>query len=202
MPGVLISDTNMEILRQAPDIPRAENPLHTPRERATSKVELNIMPRGGKSTQIVGRIAIMRSGSSTSGDMDEACFTCPRCKQLILPEYVQADLFSCPSCKLTADSENISEASVFVLTTENLAQLVMRYWLATGGDADIYLKRYKHSMQAAVTSLKEKDWRGYATKRRLAKEQKEVVIYPLKNLMRDNLSGADMGRRFLAFLKS
>ena len=169
--------------------------------RAAYKIELNVRPSKRAAHLTTGRIAVVRSGSGTSGEGDVSVFRCSRCKKLIEPEMVGPVWFACPHCRLVEESEKVSEGSVFAfLSRRKLAELTMEFWLAAGRDADIYLKRYKYSIGEATEAFRQGDLKKYETLRRLCKEKPEKVLYPLKNLMRDNLSGVDMIRRFEQFL--
>jgi hypothetical protein len=173
--------------------------IATAKDNGTYKIEIDMMPRGGKNPLIPGRIHILRSGSSVDGDNDEPVFACPKCKKLVLPEHTMSGYFSCVHCGEAGDTEFLSEGSMANLSLEKWADLILTYWHKVGGDADLYLKRYKRRMRDVSKDPNfDKALKGIM----LAKSQKELVIYPLKNLMKDNLSGADMRKRVLAFLRA
>lgn len=175
-------------------------------ERGTYKIELVLQVESGERNKLIpGELRIYLSGSGTSGDMDASCFICPYCRGVIQPELV-TEVFYCPHCKKGDHAELASPGLLANLTLQGWADLIHDYWKKLSGDVDLYLKKFKYRLQPAAA---EKRAGGSQFTRpdierrvRQGKRERERVLYPFANSLKDNLAGQDMRKRILAFLNA
>ena len=177
--------------------------------KAKYKIELDTRPVPGPTKIVIGRIAIMEK----LGDDDAPVFRCPRdvpktmkkgCGGLIHSVNMASGYFACPHCGLAGDAMYVSEAASFRASENTLANLMEEYFLLVGGDAEIYLKRFKASSKIHRESSKDTTLRHTQREAlgRAKKEEVERVLYTFERLMKDNLAGMDMKKRFLTFLRA
>tara|TARA_Y100000310_G_C20621018_1_gene783287 strand:+ start:1062 stop:1622 length:561 start_codon:yes stop_codon:yes gene_type:complete len=180
--------------------------------KARYKIELDIRHVPGPLKLISGRIKVMEKSGET-GNNEMPCFRCPRdvpkgmrkgCGGLINHRHTTTGYFSCPHCGLSGDVMYISEGAAYKATEKRVADLIQEYFNLVGGDADIYMKRYKASIKAIKEAGQDTTMRDTQREAlmRQSKEEIEKVVYPFDRLMKDSLGGADMKKRFLAFLRA
>lgn len=166
------------------------------------KIEIGVMEEKRNEQGVPGAVYVMKSNSALDGDGDEPLFFCPRkeCQELIDPDHSEYGVFVCAACGLKGANEILTERLMFRMPYQKLAGLVMRLWTKVGGDADLYLRRFKASIRPAA------DQGGDLGKiyriQDDARKGRELVIYPLGNMIKDNLAGQDMQKRILVFLSA
>lgn len=163
------------------------------------KIEIAVMEEKRNEYGVPGAIYVMKSNSALDGDGDEPLFFCPSCKGLIDPDHSKYGVFACVSCGKKGANEILSERIMFRLPYPKLAALAHKLWLQVEGDADMYLRRFKKSLRQSKEA--ERLGRRLNLQNR-ARSQRELVIYPLKNMIKDNLAGQDMQKQILVFLSA
>ena len=169
-------------------------------EAGKYKIEIAVMEEKRNEQGVPGALYVMKSNSALDGDGDEPLFFCPRCNDLIDPDHSEYGVFACAGCGAKGVNEILIERLMFRTHYPKLAGMVMKLWTKVGGDADLYLRRFKASIKPAAHQdgnlskiIKVQDH---------ARKGRELVIYPLKNMIKDNLAGQDMQKRVLVFLSA
>jgi len=172
----------------------------TPEIRAKYKIEVMFdQHRTSVGPNLLG-LQIWESGKKFHGGGDELLYWCmdtesnQGCKQPIPGNFVKGPVGVCPSCNKGILMERAAHIRVLRVTTKVLADEIVNVFRSLNSNADIYLKYAKtdaHYMAMARS-------KGPDVARRL----KGMHIYPLKNILKDTSSGADLSNRFYAFLTS
>lgn len=168
--------------------------------KAKYKVEIIVFP--WKDGQMVGKIMRIMSGSDKHGGGDMPVFTCTKCKTLIHPWNTAGGYFACPGCGYAADAMYTSDGALFKGDYKVAAKLIYQYWVECDQDAHIFLRRSKVPIHKYVQAVQEKDYFRMEKYKRELQENKELCIYSLDRIMADNLSGADMLKRFETFMRA
>ena len=147
-----------------------------------------------------GGLSVYLSGSKMHGGGDEACFSCPACDALIPPSSQGYGYCVCPACSKTWEGAKVNGQILARLTTQGWAELLFRWFRKLEFNCDIYLKRPKQDVRAAA-DLEQARQRG-GERLRAVRGGREIVIYPMRNILRETANGADTTSRFKAFLKS
>jgi hypothetical protein len=92
------------------------------------------------------------------------------------------------------NAEMLTSMKIGRVTMTNLAAELVALFHQLGSSADIYLKYSKTDVRYIALERA----KGPEVARRL----KGLAIYPLKNILKDTSNGADLGKRFFAFLTS
>jgi hypothetical protein len=171
--------------------------------RAKWKIELTFGPkRTVQGPNAVG-IQVWESGKHFHGGGDALAFFCKDnreghdegCWGVIPQENINgAGVAFCPSCELTINAELLTNMKRGYVSSQNLAKELAELFRRLDSNADIYIKYHKTD----VRYLAMERAKGAAVARRL----KGMHIYLLKNIIKDTAAGADLGRRFFAFITS
>lgn len=154
-------------------------------------------------------ISIWESGKRLHGGGDEMMFFCKRqpdapklkarpfalvsgktpenaegCQGLIPGDLISGTSVICPHCGLHWDTTHIGDAVYYFATAQKAAEVLEFWWLKLGCNADLYLK---HSATDPRTIMMSK---AYSAK--TARERKGLVIYPLRNIIKDSAAGASV----------
>lgn len=170
--------------------------------RAKYKIEVTFVKnRTSRGLNAVG-VQIWESGKRFHGGGDEMMFWCKDsrkgqdggCWGPIPGDNIKAGVAYCPSCKKAMNADlltNMKLGNVYMDTLSKELEVIFRQ---LDGDADLFLKFHKTDIRY-IAMVKAK---GSLVAERL----KGMSIYPLKNILKDISSGADLAGRFKAFLTS
>ena len=170
--------------------------------RAKYKIEITFVEgRTVKGPNRLG-IQIWESGKRFHGGGDELMYWCKDsrkgedggCWAPIPSDCVRGGVAICPSCKRAVNAELLTNMRLGYVTSQNLAKELVTMFRRLGSNCDIYLKYHKSDIHYIAM---ERD-KGPDVARRL----KGMAIYPLKNIIKDTSSGADLEKRFYAFVCS
>lgn len=170
---------------------------------ATYKIELNFGYRRSAFDQhFPGALVMFLSGSALSGGGDQIVYPCyyDDCPGIMLPKYFNNlnTKAYCPVCKRIFKADTLKEVRLFNLPPSKWATVITRYFIRLGHDADIYLKSTPINIKLNTLNELEK-FRGGETIDK-ARLERVPVLYPLKNIYTDLKAGADIEKRFLAFV--
>jgi hypothetical protein len=177
--------------------------------RAKYKIEITFV--GPDETGYKGRtmngpnrlgISIWESGKRFHGGGDELMYWCKDnrpgedggCWSPISSDYIRGGVAVCPSCNKMSNAELLTNMRIGNITTQNLSKELVKMFHSLSCNADIYVKYHKTDIHYVAM---ERD-KGPEVAARL----KGMHIYPLRNILKDTASGADLGRRFFTFLTS
>lgn len=170
--------------------------------RAKYKIEVTfVADRKAHGPNKLG-ISIWESGKRFHGGGDELMFWCKDnrqgedggCWSPISSEHIHSGFAVCPNCQRTVNAELLTNMRIGNVTNQNLAKELVKIFHSLGSNADIYVKYHKTDIHYIAM---ERD-KGPEVAKRL----KGMHIYPLKNILKDTAAGADLGKRFFAFLSS
>ena len=147
-------------------------------------------------------VKVWESGKRFHGGGDELMFWCLSslkdvgggCGALMTGDNIRNGIAYCPSCKNMMRLEAMTDTRVGFFTNQSLAKEVANLFRYLGSDCDIYMKFHKTDIHYIAME------RAHGPEK--AARLKGMHIYPLKNILKDTSSGADLGRRILAFLNS
>ncbi len=145
-------------------------------------------------------IQIWESGKRFHGGGDELMYWCKDnredrdngCWAPIPSDCIQSGVAICPNCKMAVNADLLTNMKIGNVYMDTLAVDLAKTFRSLGSNADIYLKFHKTDVRY-LAMLKDK---GPDVARRL----KGMAIYPLKNIITDTQHGADLVKRFKAFI--
>lgn len=165
-----------------------------------AKYKIEVMFEKGRTTlgpNLLG-IQLWESGKKFHGGGDQLMFWCmdtesnQGCKAPFSADYISGPVANCPSCGKALVAARAANIRVLRVPTKALAEELVRIWHTLGGSADIYVK-YHNTDVHYLAMLKAKG-------AEVARKLKGMHIYPLKNIIRDTATGADLTGRIYAFL--
>lgn len=170
--------------------------------RAKYKIEVTFV----KNRKLTGLnavgISIWESGKRFHGGGDELMFWCKDnrkghddgCWSPIPGDNIRAGIALCPNCKRAVNAELLTNMRIGNVYMDSLANELAVIFHQLGENADIFLKFHKEDVRyMAMYREKGPD---------VAKRLKGMAIYPLKNILKDTAAGADLTKRFKAFVTS
>lgn len=173
-----------------------------PDGKILAKYKIEVLFGPGRKTQGPNPVRIMcwESGKKLHGGGDESMFFCKDgtvengegCWNPIPPDQVKNGLAFCVHCDRTINADKLALQKEGRVTTQMLAEELVNLFRKLGSNADIYCKYNKDDIH--YISMERHKGRDVA--RRLM----GLHIYPLANIIKDTSAGADLGKRFFAFL--
>lgn len=178
--------------------------------RAKFKIEVRYVTeeRGGikkgrttHGPNLVG-IMIWESGRRFHGGGDDKMYWCKDnrndhdegCWSPISSDHIRGGIAVCPNCNQAINANLLTDIRIFRTSTQSLAGTIEKIFRQLHSNADIYCKYDKDDIRFQ-SMAKERGWEA-------ANRLKGMHIYPLKNLIKDTASGADLTKRIFAFLCS
>ena len=104
----------------------------------------------------------------------------------------------CSKCGVMWDAEETIGEIFFNLPLQRLAESITKYYHVLGGHADICIKYSQDDLRSVLLSEQERDRGGELFDKLYA--ARSVSVYPLANIIKDVSAGADLTKRFYAFL--
>lgn len=170
--------------------------------KAGYKIEIMFGPK--RTAHGPNRIVIQlwESGKRLDGDADDRMYWCrdvdPKsslgCGKPIPSGAIHRGIAICPSCQMAIRADKLTGEQFHNITTQNLALKMEALFHDLKDNADIYCK-YDQSDIRYQAILREK---GFEKARYL----RGLFIYPLKNILKDTLSGSSLSSRFRAFFSA
>ncbi len=187
------------------------------KSKAKYKIEVHFGKGRTTSGPNVGAISVYESGNRLDGEGDELMYICAErdrglalnapgvkdrevkrgaqgCGCFIPGGLLKSGFAGCPGCENVVLAENLTSTVLFNLTTEALAEKMVKWFNKLEHNADIYLKY--HPTDIRYTALE--DAYGLDKGRML----RGLTIYPLRNIIKDTSAGASLKKRFIALLSS
>lgn len=154
-----------------------------------------------------GQLQVFENGTKLNGDGDAKVYFCPgkllrrsECQGIIPYDAAGYGYLVCPSCKTAWKEEEVYGEILGVWHPQTWADLLERTFRQLGNSADIYAKYPKFDIRDAANKEQQKELRGELLNR--VRAPRIRVIYPLANILKDTSAGAELNKRFLAFLTS
>jgi len=179
------------------------------RQECVGKYKIEIMFKHDRSTTkpSAGALYIWESGAKLHGGGDGKVYFCPGkhlkrndCEAAIPFDNSNYGHNLCPRCGTVWKSTEVIGEILGRWDMQEWARKVTHYFLQLGSNADIYIKQPKYDIRSAAVLEQEKQLRG--DKLEFSRGAVIRYIYPLKRILADTQSGADLYGRFYAFLRS
>lgn len=158
----------------------------------------------GRTTQGPNRLGITlwESGKHFHGGGDELMYWCKDnregedggCWSPISGDNITGEIAYCPHCKRTVSAELLTNMKIGNVSTQQLSKDCEKLFRQLGSNADLYLKYHKSDVHYIAMER--------AKGPEVAARLKGMHIYPLRNIITDTAFGADLTKRFYAFLTS
>lgn len=168
--------------------------------RAKFKIEIMFQKERTSLGPNLCGIQLWESGKKFHGGGDELMYWCmdteskQGCKNAIPADCIKGPFAYCPSCNQGIAMHRATNMRVMRVPTKVLVDELVRLFHMLGSNADIYVKYDKMD----VHYLAMEKAKGTKSAARL----RGLHIYPLKNILKDTSSGADLAGRFFTFLTS
>lgn len=170
--------------------------------RAKYKIEVTFVKNRSLTKLNAVGIQIWESGKRFHGGGDELMFWCKDnrkghddgCWAPIPSDNIRGGIAFCHHCNRAVNAEFLTNMRLGNVYMDTLAKDIYGIFNQLSGNADIFLKFHTSDVRYQAM-MREK---GPAVAKRL----KGMAIYPLKNILRDTAAGADLIRRFKAFITS
>jgi len=178
-------------------------------EKGLAKYKLEIMFERKRSivAPTFGIMSFWESGTKLHGGGDTRVYICAGkaqkksdCEAFIPDASTGYGHLVCPECRTVWQGPEVTGEIGARLTMQNWAVLLHKYFMRMGGNADIYMKYPKHDIRV-LASVEQQKQLGGEELAKLRRDQQRC-IYPLKNILKDVSSGADLLTKFYAFLKA
>ncbi len=204
-PILLSADQAAEVAKRAEALRKL---LANPSVMAKYKIELMFgKARGAVDKPTPGLLSFWLNGSKFHGGGDEKLYLCPgrslkksNC-EAVMPAFSNEGIGSvCPSCGTIWKQEHTIGEFMFNLPMRKWAEVLHRYFRIFEYHSDIYLKYAPLDIRNTTRAQTEKTtWDG-SKKLANIREKRAKSIYPLRNIIKDINAGADLEKRFYAFL--
>lgn len=196
---------------------------HAAEAHARYKIEIQFDKGRTRLGPNVAVIMLWESGKQLHGGGDQLLFWCGnrQCQRAVSAECIEGIWGVCPHCKvrqfmnvddrraafrapheLKLSAQELEQIPVldtkkyFKLQTRKVASWCAKLWRELDCSADIYLKF--HPSDIRYSALHD-EGRSIDILER-ARTTRLPSVYPLRNILRDTASGADLAKRFFAFL--
>lgn len=173
--------------------------------RGRFKLELLIGQGRSTTKPYPGCLSFWESGTQLHGGGDGKIYVCPgkmlgknECTAYIPYEHNQYGVGVCPTCGRAWKDDQLIGEIMGKHTTTDWALLLWTYFMRFDSNCDIYLKHFDGDLQKAdeIERGKHGDGELYAKAKKAT-----LVIYPLKNIMRDS-AHTDILSRLRVFLNT
>ena len=210
---------------KSPAVAAKQRPKVAEDLRAKYKIEIHFgKDRSGSNLRSsVGAILIWESGRRFHGGGDDKMYWCgyPDCDRPIKTELFGFFHVVCPSCKRECFLANVDRDTIiqqakkegkswealtrmptvtgeklFRLPPNKLAKELERHWRNLDCHADIYVKYHPSDIRYRALEENAKTPDQLEKARRL----RGLMIYPLKNILKDTVGGASVQKRFYALV--
>lgn len=184
----------------------AMDKLLSEQKKAKYKLELFFGDERSMSKPVPGILSFWESGSKLHGGGDAKIYLCPgkmlkrnECEGTIPFAFNAYGHLVCPKCHSTWKGEEVIGEVLGRHSMKQWAELLYKYFIKLEHNCDIYLKHAPTDIRSMAAREQERQRGGEL----LAKARKRALhIYPLRNIIKDTSSGADVLGRFFAFLTS
>jgi hypothetical protein len=173
-------------------------------EKLLAKYKIEVLFGPGRTTNGPNPVRIMcwESGKKFHGGGDESMFFCKDgtvedgegCWNPIPGDQVKGGIAFCKHCNRAINSDKLAMQKEGKVTTKNLSIELVRMFRQLGSSADIYCKYNKDDIHYIAMARQ----KGESTAKRLL----GLHIFPLRHIIKETSTGADLGKRFYAFLTS
>jgi hypothetical protein len=176
-------------------------------QKGKYKIELFFSFRRNTREAVPGMLSFWESGTKLNGGGDAKIYICPgkslkksECEAFIPDSSNGYGYLCCPKCGQVWKGEDVSGEILARLTMQGWAQLIHKYFVRLGHNADIYVKHPREDIRSTAGLEQEKQMGGEL----LERSRSKIVsyIYPLKHIIKDTQNGKDPLTQFYNLLKA
>lgn len=198
---------NEEEKRAVEQKKRALDKLLEEKNLAKYKIEILFAPGFSTIKPAAGMMSFWESGSKLHGGGDTILHLCPgkdlkknNCDAFIPDASHGYGYLACPSCGEVWNGDQVYGQVAFRLNMQNWAKVVLKYYMKLEMKADIYVKHHPKDIRNAAHQEQTRQRGGELLLDN--RSNRKPRIYPLANIIKDTSAGADLEKRFLAFLRA
>lgn len=169
------------------------------------KLELFFTAARSMNKPTPGVISFWESGSKLHGGGDCKIYICPgkfrrinNCDGFIPDSGNASGVLFCPKCGTTWKGDDVIGEHIARLTMRQWAEVLHTYFVRLEMNADVYVKHSKDDIRTVAMLEQAKDKGGEVLNK--TRSKRALVIYPLKNIIKDTSAGASLLTRFQALL--
>ena len=173
-------------------------------QKAKYKLELFFGKSRSTRNPVPGALSFWESGTKLHGGGDTKVYFCPGkllrkndCQQVIPFAFNAYGFMVCPHCKETWKGNQVIGEVLGRHSMRDWALLLFQYYNRLGQNCDIYLKHSPDDIRSVAAREQERQRGGELLNKARTRARH---VYPLKNIIKDTLNGADLLNRFYAFL--
>lgn len=171
------------------------------------KIELFFGKARSMTQPTPGAISWWESGSKFHGGGDCKIYICPgkskrinECEAFIPDSGNASGILFCPKCGVSWKGQDVIGEHLARLSMNKWADLLLHYFVRLEHNADIYVKHAKDDLRSQALREQAKYKGGELLNK--ARLDRALVIYPLKNIIKDTSAGSNLLSRFQALLKA
>lgn len=169
------------------------------------KIELFFTAARSMNKPTPGVISFWESGSRLHGGGDCKVYICPgkyrrvnECEAFIPDAGNASGILFCPKCGTSWKGDDVIGEHIARLGMKQWADLLLHYFIRLEHNADLYIKHAKEDIRTVAMMEQVRD-RGSELLDKV-RVKRAIVIYPLKNIIKDTSAGANLLSRFQALL--
>ena len=185
--------------------------------KAKYKLEIQFYEKRSTIEPCAGVMSFLLSGNRLHGGGDSKVYLCPvdRCYGVIDPTDCQlvdldANAFNpdlskiplkvvCPKCRNISLSANLWGERLLKLNTQGWATAIYDNFRYLDSCADVRLTFHHADLHSLTQSEMNRGANGAIIVE--ARRRRQKAVYPWRNILRDTAHGADLQKRFLAFVR-
>lgn len=169
------------------------------------KIELFFTSARSMNKPTPGVLSFWESGSRLHGGGDCKMYICPgkyrrvnECEAFIPDAGNASAVLFCPKCGTSWKGDDVIGEHLARLSMKQWADLLLHYFVRLEHNADIYVKHAKDDIRTVAMMEQAKNKGGESLNK--VRVKRALVIYPLKNIVKDTSAGASLLGRFQALL--
>jgi hypothetical protein len=178
---------------------------------AKYKLEIYLNGERSKHKPYPGMVVVFNNGGFAHGGGDETIYLCPAridsagvmksCGAPIDLRFINRDMAICEECKTVIKPKELCGQIFARLTNQYWAALMTRLFKRLDCNADIRITMMRGKLRE-VTEQETKVKYQHGALINATRRSREHIYYPLANIVRDTMSGADLYGRIRAFLEA
>jgi hypothetical protein len=169
------------------------------------KIELFFTSARSMNKPTPGVLSFWESGSRLHGGGDCKIYICPgkfrkisTCEAFIPDAGNASAVLFCPKCGTSWKGDDVIGEHIARLSMKQWADLLLHYFTRLEHNADVYVKHSRDDIRTKAMIEQAKQKGGEILNK--MRSNRALVIYPLKNIIKDTGTGASLLGRFQALL--
>jgi hypothetical protein len=169
------------------------------------KIELFFSSARSMNKPTPGALSWWESGSRLHGGGDAKIYICPgkmrrfnTCEAFIPDSGNASGILFCPKCGTSWKGDDVIGEHIAKLSMKQWSELLVHYFTRLELNADIYVKHARDDIRTVSMVEQAKQKGGEALRK--VRDKRALVIYPLRNIIKDTSAGSTLSSRFHALL--